>query len=257
MFLSQGDLDGDQANNRIKIDSQYGAIMSIELLQTMEWSKLEWDQSFENVIDLNSLLPTIGKTYPVKFNRNEDFAKNGQAFLLWQPPHSELNGWDEKRPSEILRSYVLEGTLKHANSGGLTFEFEVLGSTRLVDFFSRANEEKRSPLSYIGQTDGSSVLQWQDARGVIKSKVEGYLYLSGSECKTSLDVILSIEDDNMCLHYSATLHNPAQYETVITKYYLSKDESTVFDQLLAQAEEIEDNSIESLEENQVYGAEYW
>jgi len=231
--------------------------MSIELLQTMEWTKLCWDLSFKKIIDLDDLLPTIGKTYSVKFTSNEDFVKEGLSLLLWQPPHSELNGWNDKRPSEILKSYVLEGNLKHADSSGLAFKFEVIARTKLVDFFSRANEQKQSPLSYVGQADGSSVLQWQNARCVIKSKVGDYLYLSGSECETSLDVILSFESDKICLHYSATLHSPAHYETVITKYCLSEEESIIFNQILVQAEEIEDNSVESLEENQLYGAEYW
>nr|WP_086940648.1 hypothetical protein [Thaumasiovibrio occultus] len=231
--------------------------MSIKLLQTMEWSKLCWDLSFERIIELDSLLPSIGKTYPVKFARNEDFVAEGHSFLLWQPPHSELNGWYDKRPSEILRSYVLEGTLKHKDPSGLAFEFQVIARTRLIDFFSRTDEQKQSPLSYIGLANGSSTLQWQDAYGVIKSKVGDFIYLSGSECETSLDAILSIDNDKMCLHYSATLHNPSYYETIIAKYYLSSEESNVFNRLLAQAKEVEDISIESLDENHVYGAEYW
>ncbi len=231
--------------------------MSIELLQTMEWSRLCWDQSFEKVIDLGSILPKAGTTYHVRFARNEDFAKEGHAFLLWQPPHSELNGWHDKRPSEILRSYVLEGCLRHVSPDGLAFDFEVFDFTALVNFFSRLDEDEQSPLSYIGQANGASVLQWQDAHGIKKSNVGRYLYLSGSECETSLDAILSFENDKMCLHYSATLHNPAHYQTIITKYYLNNDESIVFNRLIAQAREIADDSMQSLGKNQVYGAEYW
>ncbi len=231
--------------------------MSIELLQTMEWSKLCWDQSFEKLIGLDILLPKIGKQYPVKLERNEDFSKEGQAFILWQPPHSELNGWYDKRPSEILRSYVVEGNLKNPSSNGLSFDFEVIRCLRLVECFSRAKEEKRSPLSSVGQPDGSSRIQWQDARSVTKSRIGGYLYLSGSECETSLEVILSYEKERLCLHYSATLHMPAHFETVITKYYLGNEEYALFEKLISSADEIIDNSIELLEENQVYGAEYW
>jgi len=232
--------------------------MSIELLQTMEWSKLCWDLSFERIIELDSLLPSIGKTYPVKFARNEEFVEEeGYSFLLWQPPHSELNGWYDKRPSEILRSYVLGGTLKHKGSSGLAFEFEVKARARLVDFFSRTDEQKQSPLAYIGHTNGLSTLQWQDAYGVIKSKVGDFIYLSGSECETLLEAILSFDNDRVCLHYSATLPNPSNYETVVAKYYLSREERIVFDRLLSQAKEVEDSSIESLDENHVYGAEYW
>ncbi len=231
--------------------------MSIELLQTMEWSKLCWDKSFEKLIELDILLPKIGNQYPIKLERNEDFSKEGQAFILWKPPHSELNGWYEKRPSEILRSYVVEGILKNSSSNGLSFDFEVIRCIRLIECFSRAKEESKSPLSRVGQPDGSSRIQWQDAHSVTKSRVGGYLYLSGSECETSLEVILSYEKGRLCLHYSATLDFPADYETVITKYYLSNEEHALFEKLISSADEITDNSIELLEENQVNGAEYW
>ena len=77
--------------------------MSIELLQTMEWSKLCWDQSFEEIMSLDLILPKTGEIYSVRFEENEDFVREGSAFILWQPPHSELNGWDDKRPSEITK----------------------------------------------------------------------------------------------------------------------------------------------------------
>lgn len=227
--------------------------MSIELLQTMEWSRLCWDQSFEEVIDLDSVLPRVGNTYPAKFSRNEDFVKEGKAFLLWQPPHSELNGWFDKRPSEILNSYVIEGRLKRAKYDELTFDFDVLGRAKLVDLFPEVVESSRTPLSYIGQVDASPSLQWQEARGLIKSDIGKYLYLHGSECETSLDVILSFEGDRACLHYSATLYNPAQYHTVITKYYLSDEERIVLDRLVSKAGEIMDDSFRFLEIGKING----
>lgn len=76
---------------------------AIQILQTMQWSKLCW----EEVIKLDSLLPKVGKTYPIKLDENEDYAEEGKAYILWLPPHSELNGWWDKRPSKILKSYVL------------------------------------------------------------------------------------------------------------------------------------------------------
>ncbi|MES2820893.1 MAG: hypothetical protein V4812_18115 [Pseudomonadota bacterium] len=231
--------------------------MSIELLQTMEWSKLCWDLSFEKLIELDLILPKAGNTYSVRFSKNEDYAKEGQAFLLWQPPHLELNGWNDKRPSEILRSYVLEGVLRNTSHDDLIFDFDVISRTKLVNYFSKVNETKASPLSYIGQPNGSSILQWRDARGLIKSNIGQYLYLSGSECETSLDAILSYEGNRLCLHYSATLHFPAHYQTIVTKYYLSKDEHIAFDQLLSQAEEIIDESMLNLDHRKIKGAEYW
>ncbi|SFZ70772.1 hypothetical protein [Chitinimonas taiwanensis] len=231
--------------------------MSIELLQTMEWSKLCWDLSFEELIELDLILPKVGSTYTVKLSTNEDHAKEGRAFLLWQPPHSELNGWRDGRPSEILKSHVIEGVFRNAIHGNSVFDFDVIFCTKLVDYFSKVSEEKASPLSYIGQPEGASVFQWRDARSLVKSNIGKYLYLSGSECETSLDAILSYDGSRLCLHYSATLHHPASYQTIVTKYYLNQYEHIVFEQLLAQAEEIIDDSMLCLDQDKIKGAEYW
>ncbi|WP_185234715.1 hypothetical protein [Teredinibacter franksiae] len=231
--------------------------MSIELLQTMEWSKLCWDQSFEEIMPLDLVLPKTGEIYSVKFEENEDFVTEGSAFILWQPPHSELNGWDDKRPSEILKSYVLKGFLKPIDEARLAFDFEVLSRIKLVDCFSLVDEEDKSPLSYVGQPEGPPRMQWQNTRKVFMAKIGDYIYLSGSECETSLEVILSHEGDRICIHYSATLHAPAFYETKITKYYLDSIEYKLFRQLFVKAELIEDYSYKDIMENQVLGAEYW
>ena len=102
--------------------------MAIELLQTMQWSKLCWNESWEEIIELQTLLPKVSKQYPIKLRENEKFAKEGQAFILWQPPQSELNGWADKSPSEILKSYILKGILTNRNSDyethDITFDFE-------------------------------------------------------------------------------------------------------------------------------------
>ncbi|PCJ16186.1 MAG: hypothetical protein COB04_11600 [Gammaproteobacteria bacterium] len=231
--------------------------MSIELLQTMEWSRLCWDQSFEKLMELDSILPKVGETYSVKFENNEDFVQEGHARILWQPPHSELNGWSDKRPTEILKSYVIEGKLKNSSESGLAFDLEVLNRIKLVDYFNRIDEEKRSPLSYVGQSDGTSKIQWQDARRILKAKVGDYIYLSGSDNETRLEVILSYRGDSICLHYSATLPVPSFYETKITKYYLDNNELQLFRRLVSDATHIDDESDDMLMEKQIYGAEYW
>ncbi len=231
--------------------------MSVELLQTMEWSKLCWDQCFEKLIPLDLVLPKVGEIYPVKFEKNEDFIREGYGFILWKPPHSELNGWDDKRPSEILKSYVIKGLLNNVKGNGLAFDFEVTSIIKLVEYFNCIDEEGHSPLSHIGQPDGTSRIQWQDAKSVFMAKVGEYIYLSGTECETSLEVILSIEGDIICIHYSATLHGPAFYETKVTRYYLNSRECNLFKRLMDDAQVIEEYTNSKLHKNQVLGAEYW
>ena len=236
-------------------------VTSVELLQTMQWSKLCWNESWEEVIKLDSLLPKVGQTYPIKLDENEDYAEEGHAYMLWLPPHSELNGWWDKRPSEILKSYVLEGTLSNAVSNyekrEYFFDFQIESYTRLINCFSEIPETKISPLSTVGQGNGSSRIQWQDAEDLQKYNLDDYLYLSGVECESHLELILSCIDSTWCVYYSATLHYPAHYETLITKYYLNDKEQRLLEKVIAKASEITDDSRHSLEDNQIYGAEYW
>ena len=232
--------------------------MSIELIQTMQWTNLCWEDSFESIIELDTILPRIGEVYPIKLEENEDFAKEGKAFLLWQPPHSELNGWHDKRPSEILKSYVLDGVIKNASPNGLEFDFEVNDRIGLIDFFSVASLDEVSPLSRIGgQPNGTSSIQWSEASYLLKAKVGDYWYLSGHECQTSLEVIFSYVGDKICIHYSATLHTPAWYETKVTKYFLDESENIVISDRVKKATEIFEPNKYTLQENQIYGAEYW
>ncbi|AJQ97496.1 hypothetical protein [Gynuella sunshinyii] len=231
--------------------------MSIELLQTMEWSRLCWDQSFEERIVLSSILPVIGNMYPVKFESNEDFVSEGVARILWKPPHSELNGWGDKRPSEIMSSYVLDGVLTERHGEGLCFNFLVQGCIKLVSCFDLIGQEDKSPLSYVSQANGSSRLQWQTCRPALMAKIGDYIYLSSSECETDLEVIFSYSKDDMCVHYSATMHAPAFYDTKITKYRLNREERKVIESVLANANLIKESVGFFCKEMEICGAEYW
>lgn len=234
---------------------------SIQLLQTMQWSKLCWDESWEDVIELDSLLPKVGKTYPIKLEENEDYAEEGKAYILWLPPHSELNGWYEKRPSEILKSYVLEGTLSNAVSNyekrEYFFDFQVMRRIRLIDYFVKLHEIQSVYVPYFLQYKGNLESAWENVQDLEKYKVRDYLYLYGVDSGSSLEAIFSFEKDRIYLHYSAILHYPADYETVITGYYLNNKEQKLFEKLIAKASEITDDSMNSLEDNEIYGAKYW
>ena len=236
-------------------------VKPIEILQTMQWSKLCWDASWEDVIEIETLLPKIGQKYPIKFDENEDFVQEGLVFILWQPPHSDLNGWYDKRPSEILKSYIIEGFLTDLYSDyetrEITCSFKVSDFSSLVSYFYNTPETQVSPLSSIGQGDGSSRIQWRDAQYIQKYHLGKFLYLSVTECETGLELILSYRDDKICIHYSATLHHPAHYETLITNYYLNEKEQKLIEGLINKATEIIDISYESLTDNQIRGVEYW
>ncbi|MGP9492709.1 hypothetical protein [Psychrobacter sp. AOP7-B1-24] len=240
---------------------EHNQTKAIQLLQTMQWSKLCWDESWEEVIALESLLPEVGKTHSIKLDENEDYAEEGKAYILWLPPHSELNGWYDKRPSEILKAYVLEGDLSNATSNyenrEYFFDFQVTSRTRLIDCFVNIHETESVYVPYFLKYKDSLASTWENVQDLEKCKVGNYLYIHGVKPESSFELILSYEKEKICLHYSATLYHPADYETVITRYFLNDKEQKLFEKLIEKASEITDTSMNSLEGDQIYGAEYW
>lgn len=235
--------------------------MTIELLQTMQWAKLCWDKNWGDVIEIESLLPKVGEKYPIKLEDNEYYAEEGKAYILWLPPHSELNGWWDKRPSEILKSYVLEGTLSNPSSNyekrEYFFDFKILERKRLMDFFFEISETEISPLYGIGQSNGSLKPQWQEAENLQKYNLGDYLYLTGVESETYLELILSYEKNRLCVHYSAVLPMSSNYESIITRYYLNDEEQKLIESIVCKTSETIDQSMDLLENNEIHGAEYW
>ena len=101
----------------------------IELLASANWSKINWDLSWQSVIELAEILPKVGQSYEITLQDSEaDHTKNGIYHLLWLPPHSELNGLDD-RSTEVLKAHVIEAELtqgkwlRNGSSFGLERQF--------------------------------------------------------------------------------------------------------------------------------------
>ena len=228
----------------------------IYLFQSMIWSKLSWDLSWADKIEISKLLPKINCSYPIVLEREEDYAEEGKALFLWLPPHSELNGWFDKRPSEILKSYVLEGTLTNPSSNNLKFDFYLEKITSLIETFNRVSKTDKSPLPTLGLPGGVSCIWWERSRNLSKAKVGNYLYLDGVDNETQFESIFSMKNNKLCLHYSACL-TPSYYEIIVTKYYLNNKEQSIFETLFSKAKEIYEPELESISEYEVRGAEYY
>jgi hypothetical protein len=231
---------------------------SIYLFQSMSWAKLCWDLSFTEKVELSKLLPQINHSYPIVLQWEEycPTAEKGKAFFLWQPPHSELNGWHDGRPSEILKSYILEGTLTNYSLYSREFDFYLTKVTPIIDTFNMVEEINKSPFILSGLLDGTTCIIWEESRTLLKAQVGSYVYLFGNAPETPLEAIFSLQSGNLYLHYSAYLPYGSA-ETLITKYRLNEKENRIFKALIDRAEEIHESEVKNLLENEVQGAEYW
>lgn len=232
--------------------------MSIKLNDSVLWSKISWEMSFEKTIIVDDILPEIGVVYPVVFDCDYTPSKTGELHVLWKPPHSELNGWSDKRPSEILSSFVINGELRYRTGSTTEYEFFVSKRTGLIELFEQIGEDKISPFSKHKLPDGRSALYWENLDYISKTPVDKYIYLSASgNVGVKLEAILSSESGGIRLHFSSLWHEYFAEEPVITKYMLNSKEKIVFERILRSADVFVDHSYDDLPKNRVYGAEYW
>ena len=90
-------------------------INKIKLLTSANWSQINWDLSWETIINLDEILPKVGGNYQISIEDSEArYTKNGRYYLLWLPPHSELNTLSD-RPTEVLKSHIIEAELSQGD----------------------------------------------------------------------------------------------------------------------------------------------
>lgn len=219
--------------------------MSICIDDSMVWSRLCWDKSWESQSDIDEILPKADQVYPVSFRQYHSL-KSGVSSILWKPPQSDINGWYENRPSEISKSFVLDGVLSNPSSNRLNFDFLLLNKTRLVDVFNHAHKDEVSP-------------KWdleEDSHYKVRSTVGKYTYIFSSSEDSNLEVILSWEGRWLCVHYVASHCEYSHSWATITKYTPSRREHLLLERLLGKAQEIVDTSYDGVPESKVLGATY-
>lgn len=114
----------------------------IELLASANWSRTNWNLSWESIIKLDELLPRVGEKYQISLQDSEaQHTKNGRYYLLWFPPHSELNTLYD-RPTEVLKSYVIEAELSqgewikegHGFGAERSFSATIISIRRVLEY---------------------------------------------------------------------------------------------------------------------------
>jgi hypothetical protein len=224
----------------------------VEIIDTVVWSDLKWKESCEKIAHIDQLLPQIGQKVVLPLHFNQQQPKDGKATIVWKPPHSELNGWSDKRPSDILKSYLIEGNIVTGPAESSNFEFVVTGHEKLTAALEKL---KRTDESLFHSSP--SRLGWHKARQLKHALVGNYIYIFGEYQEIELEAILSRNDQNLCLHYSAFKPSPSQHETVLLRSYLTGEERSIIEKAIIRSRIIEDNASCDLSENQVYGVEYF
>ena len=225
------------------------------ILQSMQWSKLCWDLSWNERIDLETIVPKVGNSYPIELTWNEDYTRIGFVEFLWQPPHSELNGWTD-RPSEIFKSFIIGGKLEISTRPGEKFRLKVSSCTSLLDAIESYKSETEFELPACGLENGDSYVLWERAKNLSRAEIGKYIYISGTECETALEAILESVGADLFLVYHAYLP-PAHYETILTRKLLSGNELRIISQAIRNSSILEAHSEFELGTGEIQGIKYY
>jgi hypothetical protein len=221
----------------------------IKLFISPEWSKLTWESVFNEKLALADILPKEGRAYPLVFDKNEENVSSGDANILWLPPHSELNGLDDGRPSEILKAHIIQGSLSLLNSSKCEWLFKVSHAVPLIGLIESQKE--------IGETDKelkAGISYLEESQKIFKSVLGKYIFLHCCIGEASCDLLYSIEGSVYSAHF-LSLVMPLGFDAKVGAYVLGKKEVEALNCAIDSAQEIKESSSAGIGDYEVYGVE--
>ena len=227
----------------------------IELLCSANWSRLNWDRSWEPIIDLIDILPHVGEKYFIHLEDSEaEQTQNGTYFLLWLPPHSELNGLCD-RPQEILNAHVIQAKITTGEwikeefyASERAFNTEIVSVKKLMDYVSSINIT----------IDGSfhETFKKEDYFETYYFVFDQYLYLKLYDQYLHYEFVFQIEPENYNLIFFQHFTS-GYFDCAITKIRLSPQQINWLKHLLNSSVLLKPIKNSDILTNQVHGADYY
>ncbi len=160
----------------------------------------------------SDIIPKVDEQRIVYISLDTELEKGKKYYVLWYPPYSELNGWDDN-PNEIKGTHVIECTLNYLESFPFTneqinsfvgkwiskdlskYQASVLSVTPFLEFCE--NYEGRDYFSFqrCGYPGGSSKMIWEESRKYQKATFSSNLiYITGSVPEQSFSAVIDVSD---------------------------------------------------------------
>ena len=228
----------------------------IEVLVSANWSKTNWDLSWQSVIEISELLPKVGESYEITLQDSEaDYTQNGIHSLLWLPPHSELNGLDD-RPTEVLKAHVVEAELLEDEwiQNGMMLGRErkyiakIIGVQKLIENLSQLKITKDTNFKdYFNHLERSTIhyYVW-----------DHYLYLTHSAEYVKEEFLFKESEQGYLLIFINSWVSYS-YKSEICKVELNQQQNKFIQSLLKPWNKLTPNIQIFVDEGQVQGALYY
>lgn len=228
----------------------------IELLASANWTRTNWDLSWQPIISLSELLPKVGESYEITLQDSEaNDTKNGIHYLLWLPPHSELNSLDD-RPTEVLKAHVIKAELIEGKwikqgsgfSSERRFFAKIMTIQKLIEYLPLLQITEDQKIEYyFNNLDRSTISYyvWDD-----------YLYLT--QCAEYIkDEFLFKENEQGYFLIFINGWISYSYKSEVCKIELNKQQNKYIQRLLKTWNKLTPNIQIFVDEDQVQGALYY
>lgn len=196
------------------------------------WSPAPGVDYSADALSLAAILPVAGQTRTAFFSYPEELPSPAPSvYLLWQPPHSMYNGWDEQ-PSEIASSFLLEAkVLRMAERGpdGQGYEVEILAHQAFLPTLKAMQgfdaDWELSQIYDATQTPPRILLNWDEVHWCGMAQIAGLIYIAANtRAESHLELIMEEVDGELIglFHYHV---NPGGAECDLGRRKLSAKES--------------------------------
>ena len=146
-------------------------INKIKLLTSANWSQINWDLSWQTLINLDEILPKVGENYQISLEDSEaKYTQNGRYYLLWFPPHSELNTLSD-RPTEVLKTHIIEAELSQGDwikegysDAKRNFNAKILSIKKMLEYLPEVQLINRQKISQYFESNScqTQFLKWNN-----------------------------------------------------------------------------------------------
>ncbi|MDY6481936.1 hypothetical protein SKM54_05685 [Acinetobacter faecalis] len=225
----------------------------IELLASANWSRISWKLSWEPIIKLDELLPRVGERYQISLKDSEArHTENGRYYLLWLPPHSELNTLYD-RPTEVLKSCVIEAELSqgewitdgHSFGAERIFSATIISIRKFFDYLPEIQVIQRERIShYFEFHHRIEFFKWDNF----------FLFIIDDEYKNT-ELLFNIDQGNYYLIFVNDWLSYS-YDSYICKYLLDAQQIEFLKKYMIESNKLTSCTEDLEEEHLVQGALY-
>ncbi|MFM2477733.1 hypothetical protein [Celerinatantimonas sp. MCCC 1A17872] len=216
-----------------------------------------WVRDFEvDQVD-SQIIPKVGEQRIVYISLDSEPEKGKKYYVLWFPPYSAINGWDDN-PNEIKRTHVVECTLTYLESFPFTdeqinsfvdkwiiakdkskYQANILSVTPFLEFCENYEGHDYFSFQRCGYPDGSTKMIWELSREYQKAKFgSNLIYITGCVPEQFFSAVIDVSDSTKCRVKFHEHYDPGIEQCLVINYELKGDELKFFKEAIENAIEL-------------------